>query len=74
MAIQSDANQLPYGWETAVTAFSCVYPLGTCIGTLLKLSTAMATTVTFCSWAFAVGTAYVGIEVFILSIYNTIND
>ena len=74
MAIEADANQLPYGWETAVTAFSCIYPLGTFIGTLLKLSTAMATTVTFCSWAFAVVCAYVGIGVFILSIYNTIND
>ena len=74
MTIQSDANQLPYGWQTAVTAFSCVYPLGSIMGTVAKLSSTVITTVTFCSWAFAVGAAAVSIAIFILDVFNTIND
>ena len=74
MTIQSDANQLPGGWNTAITAFVSVYPLGSIIATLTKLSSTVITTVTFCSWAFAVGAAAVPIAIFILDIFNTIND
>ena len=74
MTIQSDANQLPDGWNTATTAFVSVYPLGSIIATLIKLSSTVITTVTFCSWAFAVGAAAVSIAIFILDIFNTIND
>ena len=74
MTIQSDANQLPGGWNTAITTFVSVYPLGSIIATLTKLSSTVITTVTFCSWAFAVGAAAISIAIFILDIFNTIND
>ena len=74
MTIQSEANQLPEGYETAVTAFSSVYPLGSFIGTLVKLSSAVITTVSLCGWAFAVAGVVVAIAIAILDTYNTIND
>lgn len=74
MTFQSDADQLPEGYETAVTAFSSVYPLGSFIGTLVKLSSAVITTVSLCGWAFAVAGAVVAIAIAILDTYNTIND
>lgn len=74
MTYQEEANQLPYGWDTAITTFSSVYPLGTCMSTLIKLSQAVVTTVTLCSWAFSVAGAAISIALFILDIFNTIND
>ncbi|MBQ5500866.1 MAG: hypothetical protein IIT81_01485, partial [Mycoplasmataceae bacterium] len=74
MTFQSDANQLPEGYETAVTAFSSVYPLGSFIGTLVKLSSAVITVVSLCGWAFAVAGAVIAIAIAILDTYNTIND
>ena len=74
MTYQEKANQLPYGWDTAITAFFSVYPLGTCMSTLIKLSQAVVATVTLCSWAFSVAGAAISIALFILDIFNTVND
>ena len=74
MRYQEEANQLPDGWETALTAFVSVYSLGTCIWILIELSSAVVVTVTLSSWAFAVSSGAVAIAIAILDTFNTIND
>ena len=71
---QSEANQLPEGYETAFSEFCNIYPLGILPGQIIQLATTTSITITACSWAFPVATAAADIVVFILSIYNTIND
>lgn len=74
MNYQEETNQLPYGLQTAVTAFSAIYSLGSTTWKLLKLTTTTITTITFCDWTFAVGSVALAIATFVLCVLNTIND
>ena len=71
---QSEANQLPEGFQTGLSEFCNIYPLGMFPAQLIELIATATITISTFSWVFPVATAIVDIAIAILDTFNTIND
>ena len=71
---QSEANQLPEGFQTRLSEFCNIYPLCMFPAQLIELITTATITISTFSWVFPVATAIVDIAIAILDTFNTIND